>query len=57
MSQISLPLDIDSLKILSQTVDANGNIIIEVQSKGTSTPAGSRLKCNFVTESKHKLFA
>ena len=38
MSQISLPLDIDSLKILSQTVDAKGNIIIEVQSKGTSTP-------------------
>ena len=33
MSQISLPLDIDSLKILSQTVDAKGNIIIEVQSK------------------------
>jgi transposase len=38
MSQISLPLDIDSLEILSQIVDTQGNIVIEVQSKATSTP-------------------
>ena len=38
MSQISLPLDIDSLEIISQTVDTKGNIVIEVQSKATSTP-------------------
>lgn len=37
MSQISLPLDIDSLEIISQTVDTKGNIVIEVQSKATST--------------------
>jgi len=38
MSKIDLSLDIDSLKILSQTVDMKGNILIEVQSKVTSTP-------------------
>lgn len=38
MSQISLPLDIDSLEIISKTVDNKGNIVIEVQSKATCTP-------------------
>lgn len=38
MSKIDLSLDIDSLEILSQTVDKQGNIVIEVQSKATSTP-------------------
>ncbi len=37
MSQIILPLDIESLNIISQTVDTQGNIVIEVQSKSTST--------------------
>ena len=38
MSKIDLSLDIDSLEILSQTVDTKENIVIEVQSKATSTP-------------------
>jgi|TARA_B110000503_G_scaffold141946_1_gene237119 transposase len=38
MSKIDLSLDIDSLEILSQTVDTKGNIVIEVQSKATDTP-------------------
>ena len=32
MAQITLPLDIESLEIISQTVDTEGNIIIEVRS-------------------------
>ncbi len=31
MSNFSLPLDIDSLKIIAQTVDTQGNIIFEVE--------------------------
>ena len=38
MSKIDLSLDIDSLEIISQSVDTKGNIVIEVQSKATSTP-------------------
>jgi len=37
MSQISLPLDIDSLEIVSQSIDLQGNIILEVRSKKTQT--------------------
>ena len=33
MKQITLPIDIESLEIVSQSVDAQGNIIIEVKSK------------------------
>ena len=33
MAQITLPLDIESLEIVSQTIDKQGNIIIEVISK------------------------
>ena len=33
MSQINLPLDIDSLKIVAQSVDTSGNIILDVVSK------------------------
>jgi len=32
MAQITLPLDIKSLEIISQTIDKEGNIIIEVRS-------------------------
>lgn len=32
MAQITLPLDIESLEIISQSVDTEGNIIIEVRS-------------------------
>ena len=35
MAQIILPLDIDSLEIISQTLDTQGNIILEVRSKKT----------------------
>lgn len=38
MNKIDLSLDIDSLEIISQSVDSKGNIIIEVQSKATNTP-------------------
>jgi len=33
MAQINLPLDIKSLEIINQTIDAKGNIILEVVSK------------------------
>lgn len=33
MSQINIPLDIDSLKIVSQSIDKEGNIILDVVSK------------------------
>ena len=33
MSQITIPLDIESLEIISQTVDVQGNIVLEVKSK------------------------
>ena len=33
MSQINIPLDINSLEITSQSIDKNGNIILEVVSK------------------------
>jgi transposase len=37
MKQITLPIDIKSLEITSQFLDIQGNIIIEVKSKKTST--------------------
>ena len=33
MAQINLPLDIEALEVISQTIDATGSIIIEVVSK------------------------
>jgi len=33
MNQINIPLDISSLEIISQSIDKNGNIILEVKSK------------------------
>ena len=38
MNQITLPIDIESLKIVSQSFDTKGNIIIEVKSTNDSTP-------------------
>ena len=35
MNQINLPLDIDSLEIISQSTDKKGNIILDVVSKNT----------------------
>ena len=37
MNQITLPLDIESLEIVSQSIDTQGNVIIEVKSKKGST--------------------
>lgn len=37
MSQLSIPLDIKSLEIISQTIDNKGNIILEVVSKGINS--------------------
>lgn len=37
MNQITLPIDIESLEIVSQSIDTQGNIIIEVKSKKDST--------------------
>ena len=33
MSQITLPLDIKSLAVVSQRIDIEGNIVFEVKSK------------------------
>ena len=33
MSQINIPLDIDSLEIVAQSTDKEGNIILDVVSK------------------------
>ena len=35
MSQITLPLDIKSLEVVSQRIDTEGNIVFEVKSKGS----------------------
>ena len=37
MNKITLPIDIESLEIVSQFVDTQGNIIIEVKSTKDST--------------------
>ena len=37
MSNFTLPLDIDSLEIISQTIDTKGNIVFTVESKHTKT--------------------
>ena len=35
MSQINIPLDIDSLEITAQSIDKEGNIVLDVVSKNT----------------------
>ena len=35
MNEINIPLDIKSLKIIAQTIDNNGHIILDVESKNT----------------------
>lgn len=37
MTQINIPLDIDSLEIVAQSIDKNGNIILDVVSKKTNS--------------------
>ena len=50
MSPITLPLDIESLEILSQSIDPQGNIILEVRSKKTET---SCHKCGKPATKRH----
>jgi len=50
MSNLSIPLGIDSLKITTQTVDTQGNILIDVESTSTSTPCH---KCGKLTSKKY----
>ncbi len=49
MSTLTIPLGIDSLEIISQTIDTQGNIIIDVESTATSTPCH---KCGQSTSKK-----
>jgi hypothetical protein len=39
MNHITLPIDIESLEIVSQSLDAQGNIVIEVKSKKNGSSA------------------
>ena len=50
MSNITIPLGIDSLKILPQTVDIQGNIIIDVESTKSATPCH---KCGKAATKRH----
>ena len=50
MSNLSIPLGIDSLKIIAQTVDISGNIIIVVESTKTETACH---KCGQLTNKRH----
>ena len=43
MNQINLPLDIASLEIVSQYMDKQGNIVLEVVSKNTQATWGADL--------------
>ena len=38
MSNITIPLDIESLEVISQVIDTDGNIILDVESKKKETP-------------------
>lgn len=50
MSNLTIPLGIDSLKIISQTVDVQGNIIIDVESTKSETACH---KCGQLTNKRH----
>jgi hypothetical protein len=50
MSNLSIPRGIDSLKIIAQTVDNKGNIIIDVESTKIETPSH---KCGQLTNKRH----
>ena len=47
MSNFTLSLDIDSLRIIAQTVDTQGNIIFDVESIKTETACH---KCGQLTK-------
>jgi hypothetical protein len=46
MSNLTIPLGIDSLRIISQTVDTQGNIIIDVESTKLETAWLFRISCD-----------
>ena len=50
MSQIMLPLDIESLEIISQGIDKAGNIVLEVRSKKSHSPCH---KCGKPATKRH----
>ena len=50
MSNFTLSLDIDSLKITAQTIDTQGNIIFDVESTKTETPCH---KCGQLTNKRY----
>lgn len=50
MSTFTLPLGIESLEILSQHLDKQGNIVFEVKSKAPSTPCH---KCGELTDKRY----
>lgn len=50
MSNFTLPLGIESLEIISQTVDTQGSITFDVKSTETSTPCH---KCGQLTSKRH----
>ena len=50
MSNFTLSLDIDSLKIKAQTIDTQGNIIFDVESTKTET---SCHKCGQLTNKRY----
>lgn len=50
MSTFTLPLGIDSLEIISQSVDEKGNIIFDVKSKNDGTPCR---KCGKLTKNNY----
>ena len=52
MSNLTIPLGIDTLRILSQTVDTQGNIIIDVESTKLETACH---KCGKLTNKRHGL--
>ena len=50
MSNFTLSLDIDSLKITAQTIDTQGNIVFDVESRKTETACH---KCGQLTNKRH----
>jgi transposase len=52
MAEIQIPLGIDSLEIIAQSVDEQGNIVIDVKSTKTETPCR---KCGKLIHKQHGL--
>lgn len=50
MTNLTIPLGIESLRIIAQTVDTQGNIVIDVESIKSETPCH---KCGKLTNKRH----